>query len=436
MTKSRHNIFSRIKNSENFYILNPLSKNADILDPQSAAEYQSGQFSQPEIWQEKGYLVDPAAEEIRYRNEYLDFIDNREEDEIQIFFVPTYTCNFACTYCYQEGYDPHKEPFREEIIDAFFRYVDSEFAGRRKYITIFGGEPLLPGEGTKKNMSYLIEEANRRNLDIAVVTNAYHLEEYVPLLKKGQIREVQVTLDGVEEAHDTRRPHKGGKPSFHKIVAGINASLAEGLPINLRMVIDKDNIEEIPKLAQFAIDQGWTENPLFKTQLGRNYELHFCQKGPSRLYSRVSMYEDLYDLIKKHPHILEFHRPAYSISKFLWEQGEMPDPLFDSCPGTKTEWAFDYTGQIYSCTATVGKQGEALGTYYPEITRKDEILEEWEERDVTTIPECADCSLQLACGGGCASVAKNKSGRIKSPDCRPVKELLEMGVSLYFEEGE
>jgi hypothetical protein len=35
------------------------------------------------------------------------------------------------------------------------------------------------------------------------------------------------------------------------------------------MVIDKENIENLPEFAQFAIDKGWTNNPLFKTQIGR-----------------------------------------------------------------------------------------------------------------------------------------------------------------------
>ena len=80
------------------------------------------------------------------------------------------------------------------------------------------------------------------------------------------------------------------------------------------------------------------------------------------------LYEKLYELIGKAPHIVEFYKPAYSISKFLAENGELPDPLFDSCPACKTEWAFDYTGHIYPCTATVGKADESLGTFYPEVS--------------------------------------------------------------------
>jgi uncharacterized protein len=183
----------------------------------------------------------------------------------------------------------------------------------------------------------------------------------------------------------------------------------------------------------FAIEKGWTKSSYFKTQIGRNYELHHCQSAPDKLFDRVSLFETIFELTKEHPYILEFYKPAYSISKFLFENGTLPDPLFDACPACKTEWAFDYTGNIYSCTATVGKSDESLGSYYPSVSVKTAIVSQWESRDITSIPGCKECSVQLACGGGCGSVAKNRTGAICSQDCRPVKELLELGFSAYFE---
>ena len=214
---------------------------------------------------------------------------------------------------------------------------------------------------------------------------------------------------------------------------GIDACLNEKIDVNLRMVIDRDNIDNLPDLAKFAIIKGWTKSSHFKTQIGRNYELHHCQSSKDKLFDRVSLYESLYELIKNSPHILEFYKPAYSVSKFLAENGELPEPLFDSCPACKTEWAFDYTGRIYSCTATVGKSDESLGTFYPDVSLKQEIVEQWVSRDVTSIPECRECSVQLACGGGCGSVAKNRTGKICSADCRPARELMELGFSAYLE---
>jgi uncharacterized protein len=383
-------------------------------------------------FEENGYLTDEGREKSAFRNAYLDFLDRREGDEVQLFFVPNYSCNFACTYCYQEGYEPVKQVLSTEVIDAFFSYVRLNFAGRRKYVTVFGGEPLLPGEHQRALLTHFLDGAAEAGLEVAFVTNGFTLKSYLDLLSKHRIREVQVTLDGTEEVHDGRRYLHGKLPTFARIVEGIDACLEAGISINLRMVADKDNLSNLPDLARYAIDKGWTASPLFKTQIGRNYELHHCNSTPDRLYDRATLYSAIYELLKDHPHLAEFFQPAFSITKYLAENEELPQPLFDACPACKTEWAFDYTGTIYSCTATVGKQGEELGRYYPTVSLDEAAVEAWQERDITTISACKNCSLALACGGGCGSVAKNKNGSVASPDCRPIQELLSLGAAYYF----
>lgn len=432
MQLSKYNIISKIKDSDDWFVVNALSGQADVLDQETYKSLISG-AEDPEF-AENGYLVDPAQEKKLFREKYLKFLDEREKDEVQIFFVTNYSCNFDCSYCYQAGYENQPQVLTREVIDAFFDYVGKEFAGRRKYMTLFGGEPFLNAPKHRDNIEYIIRKAASLNLDVAAVTNGYNLQEYIEILKAGKIREIQVTLDGTREMHNQRRFLKGGDATFDRIVAGVDELLANNIPVNMRMVVDRQNIQNLPDLAQFAIDKGWTASPIFKTQLGRNYELHECQANQQKLYSRLNLYEDLYALLKTHPHIAEFHKPAFSISKFLFEQGEMPEPLFDACTGTKTEWAFDFTGNVYACTATVGKQGESLGTFYPEVKKYTEAVEEWQERDILSIPKCRDCNLSLICGGGCASMAKNYNGSLHSHDCRPVTELLELGIAHYFNE--
>jgi uncharacterized protein len=439
MIFSKHNIFSKIKDSENFFIVNILTGNADILSPADAEKLikvrkneviADGDFLKELV--EKSYMIDKDEEIKLYRNKYLDFIDERNEEEIQLFFVPNYSCNFGCSYCYQDEYAPSDGRLNDKIIDSFFSFIQTRFAGRSKYITLFGGEPLLNSVKQKELISTVINKARESNIDICVVTNGYTLTEYISILKKGSIREIQITLDGTEDIHNSRRFLKGGNGTFEKIVQGVDICIANNITVNLRMVIDKENINNLPELARFAIDKGWTASPWFKTQIGRNYELHHCQSAPDKLFTRVSLYEKLYELIQINPHIAEFYIPSYSVSKFLADTGGLPDPLFDSCPACKAEWAFDYTGHIYPCTATVGKTDEILGTFYPEIITDQKRIDAWTMRDVTAIPECKECNLQLACGGGCGSVAKNKSGNICSTDCRPVKELLELGFASYL----
>lgn len=433
LVPSRHNIIGQVHRSDTWFIANPLSREADLLTAEEARQISNGAVCESSEWAAKGYLVRADEEGSRYRQAYLDFKANRDADEVQIFFVPRYACNFACHYCYQAPYEDSRLPLDPAVMDAFFDYVATAFAGRRKYLTLFGGEPLLPGKSAEATLERFLDKANAQGLEVAIVTNGYTLESYLPLLERANIRELQITLDGPPEIHDGRRMLASGQGTFEAIARGIDRALELNLPINLRINLDRENLPALPALADLAIARGWTRHPRFKTQLGRTYELHHCHSG-STLYTRLELYQALWDLIRAHPQVMEYHRPSYSIARFLFEEGELPEPLFDSCPACKTEWAFDYTGRIYSCTATVGKTGESLGTFYPEVALDEIAIAQWEDRDVLAISACTTCNRQLACGGGCGSVAKNQKGSISQPDCRPIKELLALGTALYYSE--
>ncbi|RKX74125.1 MAG: hypothetical protein DRP87_17550 [Spirochaetes bacterium] len=151
MNTSKYNIISKSRDSRNFFIVNLLAGNADILSSSEVEELETGEIKDPDKWVERGYLIEKEDEERLFRQKYLDFLDEREESEVQIFFVPTYSCNFSCSYCYQAEYDQKKGDREvdtpiEEVIGAFYDYIDKTFSGRSKYITIFGGEPLLAGK--------------------------------------------------------------------------------------------------------------------------------------------------------------------------------------------------------------------------------------------------------------------------------------------------
>lgn len=432
MQASRFNIIGRIDTTGEYILVNLLSGHADILssDEVSFLDAPKGDFLEKCI--EKGYFVDPVQEELSYRMKHIDFLEARDNEEVQVFFVPTYDCNFDCTYCYQSSYHVEGRKLDRSVIDSFFIFLDTFLKGRRKYITLFGGEPLLAGTAYRNDIGYFVDTCRSLDISLSVVTNGYQLNDYIGILSKASIREIQITLDGIRDVHDNRRRHKGSKPSFDRISKNLEECLESGIAVNLRVVIDRENMKHLPALANFAIERGWTSNPLFKTQLGRNYSLHHCHSEPSLLYSRIEMARELSSLVRNHPEIIDFHRPAFSISRFLFDNGELPFPLFDACPACKSEWALDYTGRVFSCTATVGKRGEELGLFHPKIELDHKLVAAWQHRDVTTIEVCRSCSEQLACGGGCGSVAKNKNGDLYSPDCRPVKEIIGMGAGHYF----
>ena len=142
MEFSKYNIFGRIKDSDEYYIVNLLSGNADILGQDKAKEILEKRYTGIEEYAAKGYLVDPDEERSVYTRRYREFVAKRSCEEIQLFFVPWYDCNFSCSYCYQGGYGAEDTALAPEAVDSFYGYIESEFHERRKYVTIFGGEPL------------------------------------------------------------------------------------------------------------------------------------------------------------------------------------------------------------------------------------------------------------------------------------------------------
>ena len=217
MELSKYTIFSKLKDSKNWFILNLLTGEADILDESTGTSIQRGEFPDPEPYRQKGYIMDPHEETKLFKTRYLDFKEQQEKSETQIFYVPTYQCNFACTYCYQESYENPPREQQLAVMDSFFSYLDNNFAGKPFYVTLFGGEPLLPDKLTQEYISYFLDEADKRSISLAIVTNGYSLDSYLDRLKKSNIREIQITLDGVGELHDIRRPLKGGQATLKRL---------------------------------------------------------------------------------------------------------------------------------------------------------------------------------------------------------------------------
>lgn len=431
---SRHNILAQIADSDAWYVANLLSGHSDILTAAEAALLQQGKGDAR--FEQRGYLVDSAAEEEQYQRAFREWQTGQCCEETQVFFVPWYACNFSCSYCYQTDYHNPTRPLSSQVLDAFFHFVEQELSDRPRYLTLFGGEPLLPGKAARDSVAAFLRRAAERGLETAIVSNGYHLTDYLPLLAGHAIREIQLTLDGPPAVHNQRRAHVQDGPSFERIADGLEQALDQGLAINLRVVLDRSNLDTLPELADLSRERGWSSHPRFKTQLGRSYRLHDCQlqADDDSLFSRAEFVQALYRVYRDNPQLADFHRPAFSVARHLREQGELPAPLFDACPACKTEWALDYTGQVYSCTATVGKQGEALGRFFPELRLDAGRIAHWQQRDVTTLAACQNCAQQLACGGGCAALASNQQGEIMNPDCRPVRESLALGMAHYFKQ--
>jgi uncharacterized protein len=446
MRLSRSTILAPVSDSSRLLVVQPLTGQAALLDAEGAAALaRLGDGAalpaslDPAVLREAGFVVDSDEEDRALQAAALsEWAAEAEKSPTQLVVVPSFGCNLACTYCYQETFDPAAAGvMRPEVVDAFFAYVDRHHAAEspRPFVTLFGGEPLRDTRAHHELVGRFLAGAHARRLELAAVTNGHDLEAFLPALATGPVKEVQVTLDGPRAVHDRRRPHASGQGTFDRIVRGIDALVAAGVPVNLRVVADRENLHALPELAALAAARGWLDLPAsrFKTQVGRNYELFGCASRQRRdaLFDRVELWARYVELSAAHPVLRRFHRPRFHGIGHLAETGELPAPNFDACPATKKEWAFGPDGSLYGCTATVGHPAHVLGRFHPEIVHDEHAIAAWRERSTLTIPACRDCALAAVCGGGCGAIAWDREGKPLAPDCRPVPELYGLGARYH-----
>lgn len=446
MYLARNNIIVPLEGNEDqaYAILNPLSGSFDLLDQKEYEQITAGKAEEIDhelagYMMQRGYLfANRAEEDALVQKKWELFQEETADTQTQLLLIPSYGCNIACTYCYQAGVKAEGGLISPEAVNAFFNYAQSAFAQNRKkpFITLFGGEPFINSPRHRAIISLIIDKCVEYGYEIAAVTNGYDLIDYIDILARVQVKEIQVTLDGSKEIHDQRRIFKNGKGTFDRIVMGIEAALKREMPINLRSVVDLENLENMAEFAQYLDMKGWLDLPkqLFKTQIGRNYELFECYAQPQHLLSEAELWRKLWKMSLKYPILKKFHRPEFKGIRQLVDTGEMYMASFDTCPAAKTEWVFDLHGDIYGCTASCGRQEYKLGTYFPEVSLYNQEIEQWQSRNVNNIEECKDCRYNVVCGGGCGVIAANKQGKILTPDCRPIQDLLEIGVNYYEKE--
>ena len=446
MRLSRSAILAPVPGSDRVLLVQPLTGQAALLERAAADGLRRlgdgaalpGSVDE-RLLRDAGFVVDSDDDDRALRAAAVaEWTAEAGKTPTQLLVVPSFGCNLACTYCYQEAFDPAGAALmRPEVVDAFFAYVDRYHAAERPrpFVTLFGGEPLRDTPGHVDRVRRFLAGARARGLEVAAVTNGHDLLAFAATLAEGPVKEVQVTLDGPRDVHDRRRPHASGAGTFDRVVAGVDALLAARIPVNLRVVADRENLEALPQLGELAAARGWLDLPpaRFKTQLGRNYELFGCASRQPRevLLDRVALWARYVSLSEAHPVLRRFHRPRFHGIGHLADAGELPAPNFDACPATKKEWAFGPDGKLYGCTATVGHPAHVLGTYHPEILRDDAAIASWRGRSALTIPRCAACALAPVCGGGCGAIAWRRDGTPLAPDCRPVPELYGLGARYY-----
>jgi uncharacterized protein len=124
-----------------------------------------------------------------------------------------------------------------------------DFGGGGLGVTFFGGEPLLALDLIREVTGLAREECLRRHRPylLRLVTNGTLLDDATAAWLVANRFDVQVSLDGVQDAHDRNRRFADGGGSHAATLAGLQRLLAAGADPLLLAVATPSNLELLPQ---------------------------------------------------------------------------------------------------------------------------------------------------------------------------------------------
>ena len=164
----------------------------------------------------------------------------------------TERCNFRCQYCMPEkpfSWVPHENLLSYEDMFEFIKVGIDE--GITK-IRLTGGEPLLRA---KLDTFIKMISTYAPDIDLAITTNGFLLEETAQALKDAGLKRLNISLDSLKKDIAWKIAQKD---VLEKVLRGINKADTLGLKIKINCVPLKDiNDGEIIDILEFCKQKGW-----------------------------------------------------------------------------------------------------------------------------------------------------------------------------------
>jgi uncharacterized protein len=344
---------------------------------------------------ERGMLVTKGADE--YRQVQLDFGQmHYRRDALDLILLSSEDCNFRCEYCYEDFPRGTMLPW---VRDGIKKMVERR-AARLRYLTVgwFGGEPLYGFKAMEDLAPFFVDLAREHSIGYSshITTNAYLLtQDVAEKLLAWNVRNYQITLDGVAEQHNKKRPTRDGRPTFETIFTNLRAlkKIEEHYVVRLRVNYDRENYPHLdPLLALFQQEFGG--DPRF------GVAFHGVGKWGGSNDPALAVYG------VKEAKFVKRQMQQSAVAKGLTVKGglrEMNMPGAGVCYAARpNKFVINAEGKIMKCTVVLDKaEHNVVGTLAADgqVRLNNENYSRWVEPAFEADPVCRKCILLPTCQG-------------------------------------
>ena len=173
---------------------------------------------------------------------------------LAVIWEVTQKCNLRCKHCFSNsGHQESDELTTDEVKEIIDLLADKKVF----YINFTGGEPLY-----RPDIFDILSYASSKNISINLSTNGVLItEDIVELLKKTNVFSVQISIDGLNDLHDSFRGVRG---AFQQVLRAIRLLREADIAVEISTAVNKTNMDQISEIIDLAANMGALS---FKTTL-------------------------------------------------------------------------------------------------------------------------------------------------------------------------
>jgi uncharacterized protein len=343
-------------------------------------------------------------------------------------------CNLDCEYCFylaKEALYPGSD-FRmpDEILERYVAGLLEAHAGVPEVVVAFqGGEPTLMGIDFFRRVLELERQYAQPGQAVlnTVQTNATLIDDaWADFLAQNGFL-VGVSIDGPRDLHDAFRVEKGGKPTFNRVLAGLDALKRRGVEWNALTVVSSASAGRGREVYRFLRDDLQARFIQLIPIVERDGE------GVSRRTVGAEDYgQFLIDVFEE------------------WIRADVGDVFVQSFDTALAHWlgmpelgicvhqeicgrslALEHNGDVYSCDHFV-EPAHLVGSLAGdrtllEIVNSPKQVAFGEAKRDALPAYCRSCEVRFACHGGCP-----KDRLLNTPDGEPGLNWLCGGYQSFF----
>ncbi len=321
-------------------------------------------------------------------------------------------CNLRCTYCF---YDPEMKT-RPDLPGSEWKRFFAELGSLSvREVCLSGGEVFTRGD-----LWDLVDAVIANRMRYAFLTNGTLVtEKTIAEFDRGKrlkrLNHVQVSLDGSRaEVHDRSR----GAGSFEKAVRGLRLFKEAGLPVTVRLTVNRHNVGDLENTARLILDDiglpGFSTNDAIPVGAG-------CENQEAITLSaaeQVRAMDVLADLAERYPGRIqaqagpltkkrmygEMEQARRTGERVSWQTGKLT-----ACGCVYDKIAVHHDGVITPCNMLPALElGRINRDDLSDIWRNAPVLKAMKDRrtvPMTDVPGCGDCTWNGLCNGGCPGYA-------------------------------